>query len=148
MSDSIQLLSPEDARKPYWDQYFKLTQARNQTMSVLRALGVVEFPDEPKEIQREAITAEPQPALLARSLGFDDMSLSDLVRKAADVLQSNLSRATILRQLQIICPGRDFNPDSVGVIVGNVARDDGWKLVEKGIGGKPSVYKIGHDKGA
>lgn len=153
MSDTIELLSPEDARKPYWDQYYKLTEARNKTMDVLRALGVTEFPDKKPE-ESQVVQRAGQQAIPAQRLSQKPQtdginahtSLPELVRKAGSEIKANITRNAIVNWIQQHFPERVINPASVGVILGVVAKEDGWKLDQLGIGGKPSIYTYPADQ--
>lgn len=122
MLPSDTLITPEMVKKQAWDQYWRLTKARLDTIELLKMLGEKEFP----EVKAEET---------------DHLNLRDLIRIAVKHSPERFSRDIALKYILDNYP-RSINESSFGVTFNQLAKSEDWLTIERGVGGNPSVYSL------
>ena len=136
MSDSsIKLIN----RASLLEQREKLLEALAETEGILKALGwepeaAAESVPTVKAVRpRRRIRIATPPA---------KVSLRDAVLEACRDIRENITRGNIVNYLKSKYPEMDVKDASVGATLSNLKSDEEIDEVERGSGGKPSVFRI------
>jgi hypothetical protein len=140
---AIQLTNRELAQAPFWDDYWQLVNALEETKGTLRLLGVTEFPATPPQVP-PTVTGIPQDQGYNQVQEGSDggSSLTDLIREACVDIQDNITTATVFDRISMIHPHRAIKRVSVGSILGTAMVQEGLIVRVSGGSGLPSVFSV------
>jgi hypothetical protein len=132
---TINLISPDEIKYKYLKQYDTLCKALEETINVLKALGV----NPPPISFAQATSASP------KIYSEPQKKLTALVKEACENQTGEFSRDDVLAYISLVAPERasHLNIHSVSAMISNMCRGNGFlELIHSGTGGALSRYKI------
>jgi len=144
MSQTLELLSPDHFKNQYREQFAKLANSLNETIRVLKALQ----DNPPDEVTPQYWVSVPSITLRQRSpvsippAQAEGQSMSQLIRLAGKAIRKGITRGGVEEYIESVQPGREFDKKSLSALLSQIAKEEGWVVVEHGIGGKQTTYDL------
>ena len=133
--DTINLISSEEIKAKYLHQFEMLSKALEETINVLKALGV----NPPPISFLQPTNSDTEFSTVPRK------KLTALVKEACEVQTAEFTRDDVLNYIFQVAPERKghVNIHSVSAMISNMCRGNGYlELTYSGTGGTLSRYKI------